>query len=486
MNFTAHDFQLTEPGRSVDDVGDALRLSGVELSENVFKNSDCMMDVTKLGARTYYRFVLNGNRMENPEEGEHNGAIIRFYFSQRVWLGFDGWTVNGNRVGLGPVIDLDYREEPNMKKYQERAGLTITNSLFVNNTSTGKAALFVLDHDLPWLRILFRSATLSGNIGTITNDFFARNIRRLDFIRSAWRQRRREPSETPVKTTAKFIVFDRYDYELNVESSAFDCQMDLDRSHVFTLNHNKTDEGEAPVFKFVMPFQETFYADRDLRAENERINAEPSHYWKALSCTRVEAGEARGDPQRKYKCKRGMWQWRFVGNDFNGCQQGTKGGIFHLTNGAKVNITGRANTADENSALYGGFAYLRGVDTEMLVRPAETLPTSPASNWHSRPKKAIAERKKNESKKAGLAKSRQGKEAKGEDKEDEEAEAEMQKQRECALDNPDDMFTLWQKAPVKIPERGEQWELNEDDEQQPPVCWEHDSSRRQNGSALAA
>jgi hypothetical protein len=75
-----------------------------------------------------------------------------------------------------------------------------------------------------------------------------------------------------------------------------------------------------------------------------------------------------------------------VGNDFKGCHQGAKGGMFHLAKGAKVIITGRANTAAGNSALYGGFAYLHGLGTEMKVVPDEELPTSPANNWHSRPR----------------------------------------------------------------------------------------------------
>lgn len=56
-----------------------------------------------------------------------------------------------------------------------------------------------------------------------------------------------------------------------------------------------------------------------------------------------------------------------------------------MTNGAKVNITGLANTASENSALQGGFAYLKGIGTLMHVIPNEGLGASPGSTYFARP-----------------------------------------------------------------------------------------------------
>jgi hypothetical protein len=94
-------------------------------------------------------------------------------------------------LGDGPVIDLDYEEEVGMLPYQylgsDKAGLEIIEGMFANNTSHGKAALFVLDLDLPWLRIKFYSTTISGNVGMLSNDFYVKNIRRLDFLRSLWK-----------------------------------------------------------------------------------------------------------------------------------------------------------------------------------------------------------------------------------------------------------------------------------------------------------
>jgi hypothetical protein len=60
--------------------------------------------------------------------------------------------------------------------------------------------------------------------------------------------------------------------------------------------------------------------------------------------------------------------------------------VFHLTNGAKVNITGLANTASENSALFGGFAYLKGINTQMHVIPNFGLKSSPGSSYYMRPR----------------------------------------------------------------------------------------------------
>lgn len=59
-------------------------------------------------------------------------------------------------------------------------------SYFGNNTSASKAALFVFEEDMPWLRVEIRRTTFNNNFGSITNDIYAKNIKRLSFIRSNW------------------------------------------------------------------------------------------------------------------------------------------------------------------------------------------------------------------------------------------------------------------------------------------------------------
>jgi len=44
-----------------------------------------------------------------------------------------------------------------------------------------------------------------------------------------------------------------------------------------------------------------------------------------------------------------------------------EGAIFHLTNGAKVNLYGTKTKADNNSAYKGGFAYVDGPITRLTV-----------------------------------------------------------------------------------------------------------------------
>lgn len=44
-----------------------------------------------------------------------------------------------------------------------------------------------------------------------------------------------------------------------------------------------------------------------------------------------------------------------------------------MTNGSKVNITGKLNWAANNSAVYGGFAYMRDNGTELRLAPSAVL-----------------------------------------------------------------------------------------------------------------
>lgn len=315
---------------------------------------------------------MDGNGQKNSSIGDTNGAIIRLDFGQSIPLNFQQWTVTNNYVGQGPIIDINYIKEPNEQPYQRTPGLTITKGLYANNTSTSKAALFVFDLDLPWLHLAFSGTNLTNNFGTIANDVYARNIRRLDFLQSWWGQQpeKHELPMNPRRNTAKFIAFDKYDYELNVENSRFDCRMPFDRATVFAPDKDKPDRGEVPVFKFVMPFNKTFFVDRDLAAESQK-NDPSSQYYAAMTClaNTDPAFNATTDPQKKYVCERGKWQWRFTGTSFQNCNQGAKGGIFHLTNGAKVSITGQPSRAVNNSATRGGFAYLRDPKTELIVEP---------------------------------------------------------------------------------------------------------------------
>ena len=51
---------------------------------------------------------------------------------------------------------------------------------------------------------------------------------------------------------------------------------------------------------------------------------------------------------------------------FKNCNNAAKGGIFYLSSGARLNVTSNTRAMD-NSALYGGFAYLTDPGTTLLM-----------------------------------------------------------------------------------------------------------------------
>ena len=82
-----------------------------------------MFEMSKLGIQTFSRFVFKDNFMKSEKEEENKGAIAKFFFSQKASLNFENWKVERNIIGHSPVINLDYHEEPNMKKFQMTPGL---------------------------------------------------------------------------------------------------------------------------------------------------------------------------------------------------------------------------------------------------------------------------------------------------------------------------------------------------------------------------
>ena len=70
----------------------------------------------------------------------------------------------------------------------------------------------------------------------------------------------------------------------------------------------------------------------------------------------------------KNQCASWLTNNQFIDNTYKNCHKAKEGAIFHLTNGAVVNIKGDDTFADNNSAYYGGFAYLSGEKTRLLIK----------------------------------------------------------------------------------------------------------------------
>jgi hypothetical protein len=76
----------------------------------------------------------------------------------------------------------------------------------------------------------------------LTNDFWAHELKRLEILNSVWKQEAMElrgiEPETPPLSRAKVLHINDTQYEIHVEGNTFDCQQPLNRSMVFTLNHD--------------------------------------------------------------------------------------------------------------------------------------------------------------------------------------------------------------------------------------------------------
>ena len=66
-----------------------------------------------------------------------------------------------------------------------------------------------------------------------------------------------------------------------------------------------------------------------------------------------------------YRCEFTQYYWTLKNNIYENCNQADKGAILTLENGAMVNITGPESVARNNSAIEGGFAYIKGEGTQI-------------------------------------------------------------------------------------------------------------------------
>jgi hypothetical protein len=211
----------------------------------------------------------------------------------------------------------------------------ISNSNILENTSKFKATLFYFE-DFPWLWVRFLKTNLYNNFGSVTNEIYAEKIRRLDFYQSNWNQyasnitRDFEPSTV---NSAKFILMDKTDYILDVKDSDFNCNGIFDKSMIFTMNKQR-EWGDSSLFKIETP----------------------------------------SDPESLF-CKNDnpVIKFNFISSTFQNCNQAYRGAIFNIENGVVLQISNNTTYALNNSAIEGGFAFMQGHGTKIIIKDAITL-----------------------------------------------------------------------------------------------------------------
>jgi hypothetical protein len=301
----------------------------LEVTRNIFEYSDFVVGFHKVNM-TFTNYVLDNN------QGETSKSILKISMDAYSKIGFENLTASKNNMTLGPIIDLslDTSILPSQSSCVE-ANLLISNSNILENTSKFKTTLFYLE-DFPWLWVRFLKTNLFNNFGSVTNEIYAESIRRLDFYQSNWNQyasdipRDFEPSTV---NSAKFILMDKTDYILDVKDSDFNCNSIFDISMIFTMNKQR-EWGDSSLFKLERP----------------------------------------SDPESLF-CKndKPVIKFNFVASTFQNCNQALRGAIFNIENGVVLQISSIKTYALNNSAIEGGFAFIQGDETKIIIKDAITL-----------------------------------------------------------------------------------------------------------------
>lgn len=121
---------------------------------------------------------------------------------------------------------------------------------------------------------------------------------------------------------------------------------------------------EAPVVVIHLPYNKSvpFESSVDVAAFGRKTDSQ-NEYYQMLSCVNQTNGN--------FKCTEGTTRWRVKDSRFQGCNHGDRGAIFQLKNSAALIVEQRGidmRVAENNSATYGGFAYLEGPGTHLQLR----------------------------------------------------------------------------------------------------------------------
>jgi hypothetical protein len=367
-----------------------LQLENIHIQDNIFKNSDAMVSMPRFNL-TYHGWNVTGNgrRLEDQDTSgdDITEGVLKLELSAQDSVTFSRMYAKDNHFRKGSVISIDSVEKPVVEFFSPNI-LIEQDSYFGNNTSHGPAGVLQVSGVTPWMKLKVHQSTLANNWGEVTNDIFAHVMKRFEFMQSTWEQypasiRGQQPRRDP-STRAKFLHLNESQYQVWVEGSTFDCQMELDRQMVFTLNRHD-DLAEPALINLVLPSTNHTFTSTQDRANGEfqfqdhrqETVRKPPYFELQVDCEALFSeseyaqlsDEYVADESSAYwRCKHKMYFWQFHNNRYSNCNQAYQGAIFHLDNQAKVNISGTFTRAEGNSALQGGFAWLKGADTRVEIR----------------------------------------------------------------------------------------------------------------------
>jgi hypothetical protein len=270
--------------------------TGLTIKSSKIVNADCMVEFFQSSEYLFEGFMLH----DNGDEGIGAESIIKIQFKSSDLINLAGWDVQNNDLGDATVIWFDLLEETSTSSAPL---IRISEySLFKNNRSKKKSALFVLE-DMPWMWVAIQNSTFDNNFGTIVNDIYLKNVMRYDFNESFWYQSPEEhqiPVNEDDQNQAKFVLMNGETgrFELNVIKSEFDCRIpfrpdylyrEIDTSYdpeYFTLDNmgtETTDDDivvpyywfEASLFNLSYPFSNLTKTEYDYDLRTYKFTIDP-------------------------------------------------------------------------------------------------------------------------------------------------------------------------------------------------------------------
>lgn len=226
------------------------------------------------------RLASNTSRLvQQPQDYDVLEAVVLFDLTADHTIRLSNATVRNNTLEGATVLkfrEVFTKSQPNV---HTQLNIEIFNqSSFSNNTSfhAPTSSVFIADRT-PWLWIRFENTTFENNVGRKTNEYYAKQIKRLEVFNAVWSEKRlpralstpstpstettHSDSEVDMRTTedpypasngklaeanadeswnrlaqTKFLLVDEYQYEVNITNSKFNCNLNFDQDIIFTQN----------------------------------------------------------------------------------------------------------------------------------------------------------------------------------------------------------------------------------------------------------
>lgn len=165
------------------------KFAGLTVNNSTLRNSECFAKFFNTSFM-YADFGLKFNRPFEGRKVSDKPALYCFDYARTTNITLSRWNALGNDLGDSTLLRFDLKESEEDKGtgWPQHSTIQLShNSTFKDNKSKRRAALFELI-DLPWMWFrVEHGAVLDNNFGTIVNDVYVQNIRRMDYFKAHWR-----------------------------------------------------------------------------------------------------------------------------------------------------------------------------------------------------------------------------------------------------------------------------------------------------------